>query len=197
MADKKISEMTAASAYTGANEFYEMVQGGNTRQGSHALMKTYFDTLYAPTVFWVRDEKSSGTAAQSLSAATWNKRTLASKLNTISGASIASSVVTLPAGTYEATAFAATSNNTTDSIRHKIRLYDTTNAAELVVGSSAHLSTGTTSSTQSTIPMSRFTLAGSTNIELQHYVSAADPGGAAVSSGSVEVYAEAYFKKVG
>lgn len=46
MADKKISDMTAASAYTGANEFYEMVQGGSTRQGSHALLKTYFDTLY-------------------------------------------------------------------------------------------------------------------------------------------------------
>lgn len=50
MADKKISEMTAASAYTGANEFYEMVQGGNTRQGSHELLKTYLDTLYAPVV---------------------------------------------------------------------------------------------------------------------------------------------------
>jgi hypothetical protein len=41
MADKKISEMTAASAYTGTNEFYEMVQGGNTRQGSHALLKRH------------------------------------------------------------------------------------------------------------------------------------------------------------
>ena len=48
MADKKISEMTAASAYTGTNEFYEIVQGGNTRQGSHDLLKAYFDTLYAP-----------------------------------------------------------------------------------------------------------------------------------------------------
>lgn len=46
MADKKISEMTAASAYTGANEFYEIVQGGNTRQGSHDLLKDYLDTLY-------------------------------------------------------------------------------------------------------------------------------------------------------
>lgn len=54
MADKKISEMTAASAYTGANEFYEVVQGGNTRQGSHALLKAYFDTLYAPVLTsWV------------------------------------------------------------------------------------------------------------------------------------------------
>lgn len=50
MADKKISEMAAASAYTGANEFYEIVQGGNTRQGSHALLKTYLDTLYSPAV---------------------------------------------------------------------------------------------------------------------------------------------------
>lgn len=48
MARKKISDMTAASAYTGSNEFYELVQGGNTRKGSHALLKTYFDTLYAP-----------------------------------------------------------------------------------------------------------------------------------------------------
>lgn len=161
-----------------------------------AFLKTYFDILYAPTVFWVRDEKSSGTAAQSLSAATWNKRTLASKLNTISGASIASSVVTLPAGTYEATAFAETANATTNSIKHKIRLYDTTNTVELVVGSSAHLATGNTSLTQSTIPMSRFTLAGATNIELQHYVSGANSGGEPTSSGSVEVYAEVYFKKV-
>lgn len=51
MADKKISEMTVASAYTGANEFYEIVQGGNTRQGSHALLKTYFDTLYLTASF--------------------------------------------------------------------------------------------------------------------------------------------------
>lgn len=50
MARKKISAMTAASAYTGSNEFYELVQGGNTRQGSHALLKTYFDTLYAPVI---------------------------------------------------------------------------------------------------------------------------------------------------
>ena len=46
MARKKISDMTAASAYTGSNEFYELVQGGSTRKGSHALLKTYFDTIY-------------------------------------------------------------------------------------------------------------------------------------------------------
>lgn len=50
MARKKISELTAASAYTGASEYYEVVQGGNSRQGSHALLKTYFDTLYAPAL---------------------------------------------------------------------------------------------------------------------------------------------------
>ena len=49
MVDKKISEMTVASAYTGASEFYELVQGGATRQGSHALLKTYFDGFYTKT----------------------------------------------------------------------------------------------------------------------------------------------------
>lgn len=49
MARKKISLMTPASAYTGADELYELVQGGNTVQGSHALLKAYFDTLYAAT----------------------------------------------------------------------------------------------------------------------------------------------------
>lgn len=61
MARKKISAMTAASAYTGSNEFYELVQGGNTRQGSHALLKAYFDTLYTAAI--VRAEWRADTHA--------------------------------------------------------------------------------------------------------------------------------------
>ena len=77
MADKKISEMTAASAYTGANEFYEIVQGGNTRQGSHDLLKDYLDTLYAPVtsiltspVAWTPTFTGFGTVS-SVSARSW------------------------------------------------------------------------------------------------------------------------------
>lgn len=77
MADKKISEMTAASAYTGANEFYEIVQGGNTRQGSHDLLKDYLDTLYAPVtsiltspVAWTPTFTGFGTVT-SINARSW------------------------------------------------------------------------------------------------------------------------------
>lgn len=165
-----------------------------------ANIKVALAAIFAPaqTVLWVRDEKSSGTAAAALTATTWNKRELGTtSLNTISGASIASSVISLPSGTYEAAAFATIANLTTDSIGHQIRLFNTSDSSLIAKGSSAWIATGTTSGVPSLIMNSRFTIAATKNIELQHWVGAANPGGRAVSSGTVEVYAEVFIKKVG
>lgn len=161
-----------------------------------AKVQGQINARYVPTVLWVRDEKSSGTAAQALTASTWNKRDLGTtKVNTISGASVASSVITLPAGTYEASILATVANLTTDSIGHQVRLRDTSNSADLVNSLSAYIATGSFSSTPSLTPRSSFTLAGTTNIELQHWVGGNNPGGKAVSSGSVEVYADVFIKR--
>ena len=199
MANKKISDLTAGSALTGA-ELIEIEQSGSSAKAAlNGILKTYLDTLYAPaqTVLWVRDEKSSGTAPQALSATTWNKRDLGTtKVNTISGASISSSVITLPAGTYECSAFAGAINNITDSATHIIRLYDTTSTALLVQGSSAYVGATSVPCTNSIISEGQFTLSGTKNIELQHWTSAANAGGKAASSGSTEVYAEVYIRKI-
>lgn len=168
-------------------------------QGQITADKAAIAALQAltPTVLWVRDEKSSGTAAAALSASTWNKRELGTtSVNDISGASVTSSVITLPAGTYEVAAFAMLANLTSDSVGHQIRLYNTSDSALIVKGSSSWVSTGNTSSTPSIIQNSRFTLAATKNIELQHWTGGNNPGGKAVSSGSVEVYAEVFIKKV-
>lgn len=198
MPDKKISALTAGSAL-GGTEKIPMAQSSSTVYTTPAAIRTYLDAYYAPlqSILWVRDEKSSGTASQSLTATTWNKRDLGTtKINTIPGASVASSVITLPAGTYEVAAFGLSSNTVTDSTGHQIRLYNTSDSALLVQGSSARLNTLNTAQNASIIQNSYFTLAATKNIELQHWTSATNRGGSAVSSGSDEVYAEVFIRKV-
>lgn len=150
-----------------------------------------------PTVLWVRDEKSSGTAAAALTASTWNKRELGTTTtNGISGATVTSSVISLPAGTYDVSAFAMLANLTTDSVGHQIRVYNTSDSALIAKGNSAWVSTGNTSATPSMITNGRFTIAATKNIELQHWTGGNNPGGKAVTTGSVECYAEIFFRKI-
>lgn len=48
MANKNISDLTAASAFTGA-EIFELMQGGSNKQAAiNGRLKTYFDSLYWP-----------------------------------------------------------------------------------------------------------------------------------------------------
>ena len=194
----KFVTLSAGSAL-GGTEKLPMVQSSSTVYTTPADLKTYLDTYFAAlqTVLWVRDEKTSGTAAQSVSASTWNKRDLGTtKTNTIAGASVSSSVITLPAGTYEASAFAVMANVTTDSVAHQIRIYNTSDSSLIANGSSEWIGTGNTSVTPSIIQKATFTLSASKNIELQHWTGGNNPGGRAVSSGSAEVYADIFIKKV-
>ena len=138
----------------------------------------------------VRDEKPNGTTGGN-SVSGSQRRTLNTVLrNTIPGASLASNIITLPAGTYRvfATAPAAT------QVIHKAFLQNETDATTLFVGTSED--PGADSMTRS-IVMGSFTLAVSKNISLFHYISgAAVVGlGAPTSAGLVEVYAEIILTK--
>ena len=76
---------------------------------------------------------ASGTDGGSSVAATWTKLPINTEVkNDISGASLASNVVTLPAGTYSVRGLG--SFFSTD--KSKIRLRDTTNSTDLIVGNS-------------------------------------------------------------
>jgi hypothetical protein len=110
------------------------------------------------------ETQSSATSGGTFSSGSWVKRTLnTTVVNTISGASLASSVITLPAGTYEVHASAPAF----DVDRHVMRIRDTTNTTTLARGNPMYASATHDVSNQS-IAMGHFTLAGSADIEVQH-----------------------------
>jgi len=141
-----------------------------------------------------RDEKASGNNAAAAVNATENVRELNTvKTNTISGASLASNRVTLPAGTYRvrASAPARSCNN------HQLRLYNQTDNALLIAGQNAQNDSSYANTTHSSL-CGRFTLAASKAVELRHYtVTGGSTLGTSLGSGVVEVYAEIEIWKEG
>jgi hypothetical protein len=152
---------------------------------------------FSTQLLHVRDEKANGTDGGTSTAAAWTKHTLDDvKSNEISGASQASSVVTLPVGTYYIDAWAALNR----SNGAKLRWRNTSDGTTAVVGANGHETSGG-QYTQVSIPLrGRFTVSGgSKNFELQYFVEAglATTGlGFAVTSGEVEIYGEAMIWKI-
>ena len=111
------------------------------------------------------ETQASGTQGGEFTSGSFVKRTLNTTLiNTISGCSIASSVITLGAGTYNVTAYApAYAVNS-----HKCRLQNTTAGTTLVLGLNNYTSNGFPYAGNHSFANITFTLTGSTNIELQH-----------------------------
>ena len=148
----------------------------------------------APTLH-VRDEKASGAGGGgSAISGVWTVRTLnTSKVNSISGASLASNRITLPAGTYEfegsAPAFSCD--------QHQTRLYNVTDAVVIDVGTSEYAYRVGSIYNRSFVRGS-FTLSAIKSIELQHRLGNAPDSnhlGIAANSGSTEVYAEIILRK--
>jgi len=146
------------------------------------------DENYAYIVY----EVSSGTVGGASVATTWTKRPLSS-IKQDAGSiinSLSSSVISLTAGTYWVKARAEYGINAGNT---KLRLRDTTNSTTLVVGSSA-ISGGITGNL-----LGRFTLSGTSNIELQYYNGTSTDNndlGSPTSSGEVECYTILEFWKV-
>jgi hypothetical protein len=140
----------------------------------------------------VRDEKASGTApGSSTNGATVTRVFNTVKKNTVTGASLASNQITLPAGTFR---FRGSAPAMTD--RHQAQLYNVTGAAVLHVGTSEYSSlSGGYAPTRSHLN-GEIVLTGSTVIELRHYTQTAGGLGLAAGSGQVEVYSEMIFEKV-
>lgn len=203
MARKKISAMTAASAYTGANEFYELVQGGNTKQGSHALLKTYFDTLYAPAVKYA---KLSHTLAANTAGGTFTTGTQTRPINLknsdVSGiVTLSSNEMTLQSGTYRARAWSGC--YAVDA--HQAFLYNVTDAVvqndvggNPIVGSS-ETALSTSSHTANSRFEGEFTIASAKAFTIRHTASstrATDGFGRPANLGNSECYAVIEFWKV-
>lgn len=148
-------------------------------------------------VIHVQDQKASGTAGGTFTSGAWRTRDLNTVLtNTISGASLATNQITLPAGTYEVMACAP--SVATDS--HQARAYNATAAATLINGTNAFNAGGGVSAVS--LVIGRFTLASTSNIELQHacQTTAATTGfGVGNTLGGLkafEVYSDVIIRKV-
>jgi hypothetical protein len=147
------------------------------------------------SVLWVRDEKASGAGGGTAAASSYTTRTLNTiKKNTISGASVASNQITLPAGTYRVS-FSAPAYSVSG---HQAYLYNVTDAATAISGSTAYVS-GTSVQTESGVRGTEIVLTASKVFELRHWTNTNTAGtglGLMASSGQGEVYAQVFIEKV-
>jgi hypothetical protein len=141
----------------------------------------------------VCEQQPSNTPGGTATVGAWTNRVLNTTIyNTISGASLASNVISLPAGTYDIDASMPTS-----SCQHfQGALYNQTASAFVVVGTS-ELSASNTQ-TRSFI-QGRFTLATTSSLAIRYYCSSSfstNDLGDAVGSGQVETYTIAKITQV-
>lgn len=182
---------------TGADTLTRLAKGTASqvlRMNSGATApEWYTPTTVAEAYIYLREEQASGTHGGTFTSGAWQKRTLNTEVNDAGGhASIASSVITLAAGTYRfrarAPAYAVAA--------HQVRLANTSDSTYFY-GSSCLAPVGASHQGDSVVS-GRFTIASSKNFELQHRcgtTSSTYGFGNAGSFGGVEVYAEIEFWK--
>jgi hypothetical protein len=141
------------------------------------------------------DQKPSGTDGGTFTSGAWQTRTLnTSVINNITGVSLATNQITLPAGTYQVSGYAVAH----DVNQNQTRIQDTTGAATLITG----LTTNTTgSSDEGTLSPFQgvFTLSVESDIEVQHRcfsTQATNGFGDAAGFGTNELYCSIMINKI-
>jgi len=165
-----------------------------TVQGLNGMPSAPAADPFSSRLFHVADERVSGTAGGAATSGSWLIRTLQTvKTNDIPGASLASNIITLPAGKYWCQFTAHFFQNTNNS-QH--RLYNTSLGEMIALSINAHADATSTSASGGA---AQFTLQNPTKIELQYRVEltrGTDGLGEEMSWG-VEVYANVYIWKIG
>lgn len=148
-------------------------------------------------VLHAQDQKTSGTNGQSISTTTWTKRELQTAVtNTITGASITSHVIALPAGTYKISVQASGVYVAGSAGHQRLRLRNTSDGSTTLAGVNMSV-IGTNTIAPVLTLQGQFTITATKNFEVQHYVTTTgNVTGAAMSSGEVEVYADVYIERV-
>lgn len=176
----------ASPALTGTPTAPTATVGTNTTQvATTAFVLANPGSSGVPKLFQVQDQKATNTNAGNTVATTWSNRTLnTSVTNQISGASLASDTITLPAGTYYIDCvipFYGTTNT-------KVRLYNTSDSTTAVTGSSIGASGSL--SMLATI-RGLVTIASSKNFVVQYYATNAVTAGLGIvgnAAPEVEVF---------
>lgn len=177
---------TGANITTAAGDRATFWSDGTTVYCTH-YTRANGRVLLTPQVLIASDVKAANTAGGTFTNGAWRTRDLNTvDANTITGASIATNQITLPAGTYTVRADAPA--YTVE--RHQTRIYNVTDAAQIALGASAYSPTGVmvTSSV-----IGRFTIAGTKVLELQHLcqtTQATNGLGLAANLGTSEIYSQ-------
>lgn len=150
--------------------------------------------LSVSNLFQVEDQRTSGTNGGTFTAGSWQTRVLNTELvNNITGASLSSNQITLPAGDYWVEASAPQYRGTIA----RIRLQNITDAStEVEGGNSISIASGTG---VHNFMQGAFTLAAEKTLELQHRgttTKSTDGFGRPMSIGDVERYSEIRIWKV-
>lgn len=132
----------------------------------------------------IQDQKPSGTAAQSITSGAWRTRDLNTVLtNRISGASLSSNAITLPAGTYFVSAITEMYRGGETSIR----LYQTSGTpTQILLGPNSYMGPSPDGASNPSLA-GEFVLASQQTIEFQIRVNSTFNGGTA-HSWTTEVY---------
>ena len=158
---------------------------------------TGFAGGFSNQLLHVRQEVNAGTDSQTLSNSSINTRVLDTvKTNEITSASLSSNQISLPAGTYFCLASAPaylTSN-------HEAFLYNTTDSATLLEGTTEHAWNNGYTTTHSFV-RGRFTISGTKVLELRHVVgqtrnTSGGGTGAGLTGVSKNIYAEVMIWKI-
>jgi hypothetical protein len=193
--DDIISGQTELAAEPADTDEFLVSDAGTLKRIDYSLIKSSAGA-YESQLLHVRQEVNAGTDSQTLSNSGANTRVLDTvKTNEITGASLSSNEITLPAGTYFCLASAPaylTSN-------HQCRLYNTTDSADVLEGTTEHAWNNGYTTTHSFL-RGRFTISGTKGFTLRHYVGQTrnDSGGGTSFSGggSKNIYAEVMIWKV-
>lgn len=142
----------------------------------------------------IREEQNSGTVGATVAGnGSFTKATINTTVtNEISSASVSSSVISLPAGTYFIDGLISAARDGADA-NFKVRLRNTTDTSTALVAGN-----GRCNGTNDSIPIrGRFTLGGTKSLEIQIYGSSGGGSApAAVSSGEKEVYLDVFIWKI-
>lgn len=185
----------ATGAYlsaTAVNAIRFLFASGNIASGTirvYGIPKTIGAGTTAPDYIHIRDEKASGAGGGTFTSGSWQKRDLTTEVEDDGGhASLATSQITLAAGTYRAHVRCPAYGVD----RHQARLRNVTDAATTLVGSTEFASSGNFIYNDSVI-LGRFTIAGTKTFEVQHRceTTRSTQGlGVEANFGEVEIYTD-------
>lgn len=146
-------------------------------------------------ILHVQHQESSGVNGGTATSGSWETRKLTTEItNDITGASLSTNQITLPAGTYVITS--VEKGMTIDVFKSKLR--NITDSSDTLIGMSARSSATDATTCQSSI-YGEFTITGTKVFEIQHRVSATRGSqgyGVSCGFGVVEIYADVVIKKI-